>query len=140
MLARSEYFKRMFLTNMNEGRTGEVTISDIDEDTMEELINFIYQGELTGKDVSIPALSLASERFFLDSMMNIIYTKMREEVIEDEDLADIIISSTLLKGEKLFELAMDKLKAGKKIILGNPIVKEKLENCPEVLYKILQNM
>ena len=47
--ARSSVFQAMFQSNMAEALAGEATIEDLDEDTVEEMIHFIYTGSLSGK-------------------------------------------------------------------------------------------
>ena len=43
---RSVVFDRMLDQNMEEARTGEVDIPDVDPDTLKQMLEFIYTGQV----------------------------------------------------------------------------------------------
>ena len=43
---RSVVFDRMLDQNMEEARTGEVNILDVDPDTLKRMLEFIYTGQV----------------------------------------------------------------------------------------------
>ena len=54
--ARSEVFRTMFLSNMKEGVKGEGDITDLNEETIQEVLHYLYTGILSGKDYGIYSL------------------------------------------------------------------------------------
>ena len=44
--SRSVVFDRMLDQNMKEARTGEVDIPDVDPDTLKQMLEFIYTGQV----------------------------------------------------------------------------------------------
>ena len=45
-ISRSVVFDRMLDQNMEEARTGEVDILDVDPDTLKRMLEFIYTGQV----------------------------------------------------------------------------------------------
>ena len=46
LAATSQYFHRMFLSEMKESKEDTITLKDVDEDAMETLIDFAYTSRL----------------------------------------------------------------------------------------------
>ena len=131
--ARSSVFKAMFQANMAEALAGEVTIEDLDEDTLEEMIHFIYTGSLSGKPSDFQSLCQAARKYQLDSMMDLIILDLLAAKLEPGEVADIFIASKMFDQENLFETARDKLQKG---MLADASFKEKMKAHPELIKKI----
>ena len=56
--ARSGVFRTMFLSGMKDAVEGEAVITDVDEETLQEVLHYIYTGKLSGKEFSVNSLSL----------------------------------------------------------------------------------
>ena len=56
----SRYFKTMFTSEMTESRSTEVTIQDIDENSLEQLIAFAYTAKITITTENVQSLLYAS--------------------------------------------------------------------------------
>ena len=131
--ARSSVFKAMFQSNMVEAIAGEVTIEDLDEDTVGEMIHFIYTGRFSGKQSDFQSLCQAARKYQLDSMMDLINLNLLTAEIEPGEVADILIASKMFDQENLFQTAMEKLKKG---TLADINFKQKLKDHPELIKKI----
>ena len=75
--ARSCVFQAMFQTNMAEAQAGEATIEDLDDDTMEEMIHFIYTGKLSRKQFDKLSLLYAAKKYQLDSLKTLVIFELR---------------------------------------------------------------
>ena len=130
--ARSCVFQAMFQTNMAEALAGEATIEDLDDDTMEEMIHFIYTGRLSGKQFDKLSLLYAAKKYQLDSLQDLIILDMKAAE-EPGQVADIFIASKVFKN--LFEIGLEKLKKNQGM-LEDARFKEKVEGQPMLLSKI----
>ena len=139
--ARSCVFQAMFQSNMAEALVGEATIDDLDDDTVEEMIHFIYTGRLSGRQIDKPSLLYAAKKYQLDSLKHLVILDLQADLDVDEGtaeepgkLADIFIASKLFKD--LFDIARRKMK---KEMLEDASFKEKMEEHPVLLSKIKEN-
>ena len=136
--ARSCVFQAMFQSNMAEGQAGEATIEDLDDDTLEEMIHFVYTGRLSGKQFDKLSLLYAAKKYQLDSLKDLVILDMEVDLDIDQGtaeepgkLADIFIASKLF--EDLFDIVMWRMK---KEMLEDASFKEKMEDHPVLLSKI----
>ena len=131
--ARSSVFKAMFQSDMAEALAGEVTIEDLDENTVEEMIHFIYTGSLSGKQPDFQSLCQVARKYQLDSMMDLINLNLLTAENDPGEVADILIASKMFDQENLFQTAMEKLKKG---TLADINFTQKLKDHPELIKKI----
>ena len=61
LAARSGVFRTMFLSGMQEAVEGEAVITDVDEETLQEVLQYIYMGKLSRKNFSINSLFYAEK-------------------------------------------------------------------------------
>ena len=140
--ARSCVFQAMFQANMAEGQAGEATIEDLDDDTLEEMIHFIYTGRLSGKQLDKLSLLYAAKKYQLDSLKDLVILDLEVDLDIDQGtaeepgkLADIFIASKLF--EDLFDIVMWRMK---KEMLEDASFKEKMEDHPVLLSKIKEKL
>ena len=86
---RSNVFRDMFAINMAEVATGEATIEDLDEDTLEELIHFLYTGGLSGSQYDIISLCNAANKYELPSLMNLVRLNMMSAELDVNQLLSL---------------------------------------------------
>ena len=140
--ARSEVFRTMFLAGMKEGVQGEAVITDVNEETLQEVLHYLYTGKLSGKDFSIHSLCYAVEKYQLATLMDLICQeiKCRKAEMQAGEVAEVFISAELFRKEELFEVAMEKLRKNKDM-MKEAKFKEKMNNTSrELLYKIMASM
>ena len=137
--ARSAVFRAMFQSGMREAVDGEAVIEDIDEKTLEKILDYIYTGmhPYIDEDCDILALCKAADMYQLHSLMNFITGQLPLGAgeLKPGDLADIFIAAEMINRKKMYEFAIDQLKKNKGILKDKQF-EEKLKQFPEVLYKI----
>ena len=69
----------MLKTDMVEAQTGEVVTQDIEEKTMEKLLEFIYTGEVDNMDDQLEMLLYAADYYEIQGLVS----EGREEFIFD---------------------------------------------------------
>ena len=131
--ARSCVFQAMFQSDMTEALAGETTIEDLDDDTLEEMIHFVYTGSLSGKQFDKVSLLYAARKYQLDSLLDLIVLNMKAAT-EPGEIADIFIASKLI--ENLFEIAIEMVWDIDFKMLEDARFKEKMEDHPMLFSKI----
>ena len=141
--ARSEVFRTMFLSGLKESVESEVVITDVSEETLQEVLHYLYTGKMSGKDFSIHSLCYAVEKYQLATLMDLICQeiKCRKAEMQAGEVAEVFISAELFRKEELFEVAMDKLRK-KKSIMKDAKFKETLKNTKwhDLLFKIMTSL
>ena len=135
---RSNVFRAMFTINMAEAAAGEVVIQDLDEDTLEEMIHFLYTGGLSRSQYDIISLCYAANKYELASLMDLVRLHLMSAELDVTLLADIFNASDMFSQEGLFEVAKEKLTEGmwEKGMKVKDVL-EKMEDRPELTNKIL---
>ena len=105
--ARSNVFRSMFASATDT--IGEAIVEDIDNDTLEELIHFLYTGSLSGSKCDIISLCYAANKYELPSLMNLVCLKLRSMKLDVTQIANLFIASEILSNEELFVIAKDRL-------------------------------
>ena len=66
-------FRQMLTSNMLEARTGGVKIMDIEADTMEKLLEFVYSGEVSDMGDQLLQIFAAADRYQVMGLVCIWY-------------------------------------------------------------------
>ena len=157
----SPVFRAAIESDMVEGRTKEIYIEEVDEKTLQEMINYIYTGDFTGADLNVQMVAWLADKYDIPGMMDLLYYKMKiKENVGAEDIADMLIAagkhtniSLLCRTNILFsttgihdsaalkKIAMDKLGKNKKI-LSDPACRRKFkgEQVHDVLLDIIEEL
>ena len=114
--ARSSVFRTMFLSRMKEADLGEAIITDVNEETLQEILHFIYTGNLSGKDYGIYSLCYAAHKYHLDTLMDQICGEIKKAELKAEEVAEVFISAEMFRKEELFEVGMEKLRKNKELM------------------------
>ena len=137
--ARSSVFRTMFLSRMKEGVEGEAIITDVNEETLQEVLHYIYTGNLSGKDYGIYSLCYAAHKYHLDTLMDQICGEIKKAELKAEEVAEVFISSEMFGKEDFFNVGIDKLRR-KKEMMDDAKFEEALKKYPNLLYKTLKKM
>ena len=137
--ARSRIFRTMFLSRMKEADLGEAIITDVSEETLQEVLHFIYTGNLSGKDYGIYSLCYAAHKYHLDTLMDQICGEIKKAELKAEEVAEAFISSEMFGKEDFFNVGIDKLRR-KKEMMDDTKFEEALKKYPNLLYKTLKKM
>ena len=59
----------MLKANMEEAKTGVVDVVDVEEKTMEKVVEFIYSGEIEDMDDQLEKILYAADKFEIEGMV-----------------------------------------------------------------------
>lgn len=92
LVNRSEYFQKMFSHDMVESRTGTITIDDFEPEVFQQVISYIYTGEVDGLCVgNMCQLYVAADKYQLADLK-----KMCAAFIEKNITADLFYDVVVL--------------------------------------------
>ena len=137
--ARSSVFRTMFLSRMKEADLGEAIITDVNEETLQEVLHYIYTGNLSGKDYGIYSLCYAAHKYHLDTLMDQICEEIKKAELKAGEVAEVFISSEMFGKEDFFNVGIEKLRR-KKEMMDDAKFEEALKKYPNLLYKTLKKM
>ena len=107
----------MILGKMKEAQKSEVFIEDIDANTLESMIRFIYTGDFKVSDnTDIQMVARAADKYDIKGFMDLLCFKMKTEDIQNEFIADMLITADRHDSKELRAVALDKLRADRNII------------------------
>ena len=107
-------FKAGIISDMEEGRKGEMFLQGIDEKILATVINYVYLSELKVSDVQdIQKLVLAADMYDLPGLIRLLCTKLATEDLRGETIADLLISAHRHGAKDLRELAFNKIRANR---------------------------
>jgi hypothetical protein len=95
----SKYFRRMFSTNMAEANNKEVYLEDIDFNTMQSLLGFIYSGSIEEEKITLKLLE-AADRFEVMPLIDVCCQTLSKS-INSENVAEIYETSYMHSMENL---------------------------------------
>ena len=136
--ARSEVFRAMFLSGMKEGVEGEAIITDVNEETLQEVLHYIYTGNLSGKDYGIYSLCYAAHKYHLDTLMDQICEEIKKAELKAGEVAEVFISSEMFGKEDFFKVGIEKLRK-KKEMMNDSKFEEMLTNT-KLPFKIMKTI
>merc|ERR1712142_439544 len=103
---------------MEEAAKGEAIIEDLNEDTLDSLITFIYTGDFQISPViDVQNMVLAGEKYLMSEFTELFFYKLQhEDYIKPKMVADILLASHKHSKKKLKELAVEKIRANRSIV------------------------
>ena len=149
--ASSPVFRAAMESDMIEGRTNEIYIEELDEKTLQEMINYVYKGDFTGADLNVKMVAWLADKYDIPGMMVQLCHRMKEvEDVGPEIIADLLISAGKhlknLSSVKLFsaglhdsnglkKIAMEKLRKNQELLHDSAFLKKLNQN---ILIDIIQ--
>ena len=136
LAGRSTVFHTMFTVDMREKNEDRVEIKDIDADTFNEMIIFIYSGKAKNLQQKAASLLMAAEKY------NLMDLKAKCEVSLSHDLdvdnvLDMLVLADLHRASNLRDLALKFVADNRKIIMNQKEWREKLTKNPEIMADII---
>ena len=62
-------FKRMFQSDMEEAHDGVVKVEDIEEETVEKMLEFVYSGEISDISGHLENLFYAADKYQIEGLV-----------------------------------------------------------------------
>jgi len=113
----SPVLRAMILGPMEEAAKGEAIIEDLNEDTLDSLITFIYTGDFQISPViDVQNMVLAGDKYLMSEFTELFFYKLQHEDIKPKIVADILLASHKYSNKKLKELAVEKIRANRDIL------------------------
>jgi len=109
LAARSPVFRAMFSHNMQETKSNEVIIKDIEGDVLEELIRFIYTNKVNDVAKIARPLLAAADKYALESLKTMCESALISQMTV-EDVADTLVLSDLHGCNHLKEAALSTIR------------------------------
>ncbi|GFW14638.1 speckle-type POZ protein-like [Trichonephila clavipes] len=136
---RSRVFKTMFESPLAMN-SEEIEISDIREETLTEMLNFIYSGEISFLDVKTAMeLYYAADKYELDSLKNICARVMVGNV-EPDNVIDILLLSYRHSNYELEHACVTFIARNALEIQGKAEWVELMKKYPELANKVFKNL
>ena len=109
-------FRAAILSDMVEGRKGEMFVKDFDEKTLSTVIHFVYLSELEmTDDHDVQNLVLAADMYDLPGLRALLCLKMDKKDLSGEILADLLISANRHGAKDLREVVYKKIRAKREL-------------------------
>ncbi|GFR05821.1 TD and POZ domain-containing protein 3 [Trichonephila clavata] len=137
--ARSRVFKTMFESSLTMN-VEEIEISDISEETLKEMLNFIYSGEVSHLHVNnAMELYYAADKYELDSLKNICARVMVGNVRTD-NVIKILLLSHRHSNEELEHVCVKFIAKNTSEIQDKAEWVELMKEHPELANKVFKNL
>jgi hypothetical protein len=105
MADKSEYFKRMLTTDMQEKESNLVWFNDINSSTLKELVKFIYTGKATIADNKMAKdLLYAAEKFGLEALKSFCASSFD---VKKENVLKIFATAVQFNAKELEEKCLE---------------------------------
>ncbi len=106
--ARSEVFRKMLSSDMLESSSNEIKIDDLDADTVQKMLSFMYTGTLpnTKESKDTDKLLYAAEKYQLEHLKKICSNKLAKN-INQENVIDLLIKAHLYHLASLKKYCID---------------------------------
>ena len=122
------------LSDMEEGRKGEMYIPDMDEKTLDTLIKYVYTDQLEmAEDQDLKTMIHAADMYDLPRLVTLVCKGMRRMDIKGKTIADLLILAHKHGKEELRELAVERIKANREICKEEGF-KERMEGAPAIIW------
>jgi hypothetical protein len=92
VLASSSVFKTMLTTDMAEKKSNKILVDDIDGETMQEVLRFIYTKEAQHLDRLAPKLLYSAEKYDLPQLKFVCVSKLIEQLSETNVLEFLVLA------------------------------------------------
>ena len=138
LTGRSPVFKAVFTGDMIENRGSKVVIKDFDEDTVNDLIHYIYSGDARNLDRQAVYLLSAADKYDLSELKDICETYLCDK-LSITNVCDLLIIAHLHESTMLLDTALQFVSDNGKKILAQAGWKDKLMVYPEILVRMFES-
>ncbi|XP_065209106.1 speckle-type POZ protein-like [Planococcus citri] len=100
LAARSSVFKAMFKNNMQESQTNHITITDMEQETFEEMLRYIYTGKMPNLEEWAFELLPAADKYDLKELKNACERLLLTE-ISAENVGKVLVLADMHNADEL---------------------------------------
>jgi len=134
---RSPVFKAMFSNDMKENIESKVVIDDLDQETVYEMLYYIYSGNLKNLEGKALNLLAAADKYDIVELKEICELHLQEN-LTTENISDILIVAYLHNCSYLQHRALQFVTDNGEKILKQTGFKDKLKMYPDIAIKMLE--
>ena len=140
LAARSPVFMAMFTSNMKEKETKKVTIDDFKAEVVSEMLNFIYTGSVSSKDIGKIATELltAADKYQLDLLKRLCEEVLCSTLKVSNCVEYLVVGDMYHQTFKLRRMAMRLAVENLNSIIDTDIVKYLFKQKPELAWEIVK--
>lgn len=106
LAARSPVFSAMFQHDLEENKKGFVTITDLELDSLKEMLKFIYTGKVSQLETMADSLLAAADKYALDRL-KVMCEEALASNLNIENVCDVLILADLHNAQQLKSVAID---------------------------------
>ena len=128
----SDYFKAMFMGEMVESRQMEVNMQNIDENVMEAIIRYAYNGKISFNIENVQSILYAASMLLIENVANACSDFMKEHLHPD-NCVEVHAFAIIQNQEKLIKYAQD-------FLIDNFVEVSQRSNFGTVSPDVMQNL
>ena len=132
LAGRSPVFSAMLTHDMEENRSGRIEIKDLDVDTMDSMLSYIYSGKIGNMDGKEEMLLAAGEKYNLPGLKALCEDAL-SRVMNIDNALDMLLVADLHKAENVKDLALKFIVENAQEIVSQDDCSKKLEKFPSIL-------
>ena len=132
LAGRSPVFSAMFTHDMEESRSGRIEIKDLDVDTMDSMLSYIYSGKIGHMDGKEGMLLAAGEKYNLPGLKVLCEAALSRHMNIDNVL-DMLLVADFHKAANVKALALKFIVENAQEIVSQDDWNKKLEKFPSIL-------
>lgn len=128
LATRSDVFRKMFETNMQEKKQGKVDIVDVTYSGFRSLVKFIYSSKLEAKDLETDILVAADKYNVVDVKQA--YTELALKSLKKENIDEMMILAHKHNLEELLEKCFKMINSNNE---NKEVIKKLLARCDKIV-------
>ena len=136
LTGRSSVFEAMFSHNFKEAEENKVDVVDINADTFEEMLIFMYSGKVENLKKNAANLMMAGEKYYLQDLK-----QMAEESLSlnlgVDNVLDLLVTAYLHNATNLRTLAMEFIGENAKKVSAQKEWREKMLMYPQMMADVM---
>jgi len=134
---RSQYFQRMFTSDVEENDNDEVKVPDIEPETFRGLLHYLYSG-LASENVADEALDLllVADKYGVDGLKQICEEKA---AIHRNNVVDVLLVADRIQNEKLMRRAKVVFRSHVDELVASVDDMDRLKSCPDLLIRLISH-
>lgn len=141
LATRSPVFMAMFQSNMKEKDTKIVTIDDFKAEVVSEMLNFIYTGNVSDKDIGELGTELlaAADKYQLDLLKNICEERLCSK-LKVTNCVEYLVVGDMNQTLKLRRMALKLAAENVDTIIDTDVFKDLFKHEPELAWEITKTL
>ncbi len=141
LAARSPVFMAMFQSNMREKETKKVAIDDFKAEVVSEMLNFIYTGKVSGKDISKIATELlaAADKYQLELLKKLCEERLCSS-LKVTNCVEYLVVGDMYQTFKLRRMALRLAAENVDSIIDTDVVKDLFNQKPELALEVVKTL